>query len=399
MKPFLLTVGLLLLFATEILRVYFIMPFPGSQHANTIDLAYFIDRHRILLRIIGLLLISIPLFAYWPKWKMGAKVALSALAVLYLVIFYFFNFRFEADKMFYQPGVKTFATTAANTVGLDKLVIGLVVGKEARAYPIQIIGYHHQVRDTVGNVPVMITYCTVCRTGRVFSPLVNGKGEDFRLVGMDHFNAMFEDVTTKSWWQQATGVAIAGPLKNSRLSEIPSAQSTLAEWLEQYPDSRILQPDTVFRRQYDDLAEYDKGTIKGSLERRDSASWKMKSWVIGVRSGSSTKAYDWNDLVSHQLIQDTIGDRPIVLLLDADTATFHVYDRNIKGMPLQLEKVPGGHLLKDTNTGSLWNNSGICVSGPLKGQSLQTVQSYQEFWHSWNNFHPATTRYNGRSLM
>ena len=71
----------------------------------------------------------------------------------------------------------------------------------------------------------MITYCTVCRTGRVYSPIVNGKLEKFRLVGMDHFNAMFEDETTKSWWQQATGIAIAGPLKGSRLEEIPSHQA------------------------------------------------------------------------------------------------------------------------------------------------------------------------------
>jgi hypothetical protein len=50
----------------------------------------------------------------------------------------------------------------------------------------------------------MVTYCTVCRTGRVYGPIINGKKETFRLVGMDHFNAMLEDATTKSWWQQAT---------------------------------------------------------------------------------------------------------------------------------------------------------------------------------------------------
>lgn len=59
----------------------------------------------------------------------------------------------------------------------------------------------------------MVTYCTVCRTGRVYSPMVNGKLETFRLVGMDHFNAMFEDASTKSWWRQSNGDCIAGPLK------------------------------------------------------------------------------------------------------------------------------------------------------------------------------------------
>ena len=58
MKRLLLLVGILLLFATEIFRVYFIMPFPGSQRSNSIDLAYFIDRNRLWLRIAGFILVG-----------------------------------------------------------------------------------------------------------------------------------------------------------------------------------------------------------------------------------------------------------------------------------------------------------------------------------------------------
>jgi hypothetical protein len=405
MKRLLFLTGTLLLLAIEILRVYFIMPFPGSQHSNTIGLAYFIDHNRIWLRMVGVLLIAWPLYSYWQgrrspygsgsprRSNLGARIGLSVLILFYGVIFYFFNFRFEADKMFYQPGSKTFAGAAASKISPNKLVIGVVVGNEAKAYPIQLIGYHHQVRDTIGNTPVMITYCTVCRTGRVFSPLVNGRPEEFRLVGMDHFNAMFEDAGTKSWWQQATGTSIAGPLKNAQLAEIPSRQSTLAEWLREYPQTKILQPDTSYNKNYEDLADYDNGTIKGGLEHRDSTSWKPKSWVIGLRSGDHAKAYDWNLLISHPLIQDTIGAVPVVLLLGEDSTFFHAWSRNVQGQTLQLEKVPGQALLKDSNTGSLWNFDGLCISGTMKDQQLQTIQSYQEFWHSWRNFHPTTTQY------
>jgi hypothetical protein len=410
MRLLLLISGILLLFATEILRVYFIMPFPGSQHANTIDLAYFIDSHRIALRLLGAAIVvgtlysiqnparqhATPQAAGWGLRKKRSpwpKIALAFVAILYAVVFYFFNFRFEADKMFKQPGTKTFATAAANTISPDRLVIGVVINHQARAYPIQLIGYHHQVRDTIGNTPVMITYCTVCRTGRAYSPIVNGKLEDFRLVGMDHFNAMFEDATTKSWWQQATGIAIAGPLKNAHLTEIPSTQSTLAEWLQEYPDSKILQPDTTYTGSYAALVDYDNGTIEGGLEKRDSASWKAKSWVIGVRMGNTTKAYDWNDLVSHLLIEDTIAAVPIAIALDTNNTSFRAWNRIVGGQTLQLERIPDQPLLKDSNTGSLWNLNGLCISGTLKDQRLQPVQSYQEFWHSWSHFHPLTTQY------
>ena len=78
MKKLLLPAGLIIILAVEILRVYFIMPFPGSQHRNTIDLAYFIDRYRLYLRMLGLLLVIFPLYHYFVKGKRWSKVLLSA---------------------------------------------------------------------------------------------------------------------------------------------------------------------------------------------------------------------------------------------------------------------------------------------------------------------------------
>jgi len=392
----LFVIGSLLLLATEILRVYFIMPFPGSQQHDTVGLAWWIDHYRLPLRLLGLLLIAAPLVRFWRNGRIFGKVMLSFLIIFYGTIFYFFNYRFEADKMFYQPSTVRFADAAENKIADNKLVIGVVVNNEAKAYPIQIIGYHHQVRDSFGSTPVMITYCTVCRTGRVFSPMVEGKPENFRLVGMDHFNAMFEDATTGSWWQQATGAAVAGPLKTTQLLELPSAQLTLAEWLKLHPDSKILQPDTLYKKRYASLADYDDGKIGGSLEHRDSLSWKPKSWVVGVRSGDNTKAYDWDELISHPLIQDSIGSLPIVLLLADDTASFHVWSRVVAGKTLSFEPAKGELLngdLTDLPTNSVWDKEGHCIAGPLQGQQLQPVQAYQEFWHSWSHFHPSTTVY------
>src|ERR1700712_1059838 len=337
MKRFILIAGLLLLFAAEILRVYFIMPFPGSQKAETIGFAYWLGRNISWIRIVLIVLIAIPVMETFKQNKLWKKILLSVVVVLYAVIFYFFNFRFEADKMFYQPKHKNFASI--NQSGADTvLVIGVTINGEAKAFPIQIIGYHHQVKDTIGKTAAIITYCTVCRTGRVYSPVVNGKPEEFRLVGMDHFNAMFEDATTKSWWQQATGIAIAGPLKGQSLAEIPSQQLTLAAWLRVYPNSTVLEPDSTYKKRYKGLDNYNKGTIEGSLEKRDSASWQFKSWVVGVIHDHHTKAYDWNDLVKKELIEDSLPNTPIVIALENDSASFHVWNRQVNGQSLRFTK-------------------------------------------------------------
>ena len=239
----------------------------------------------------------------------------------------------------------------------------------------------------------MVTYCTVCRTGRIYSPYINGKLENFRLVGMDHFNAMFEDATTKSWWQQATGRAIAGPLKGQSLREIPSRQASLASWLRTHPNSTIMQPDSNFKEDYDDLAKFDKGNVKSHLEKRDSASWKMKSWIIGLKADGLEKAYDWNELLKTYIIQDSIGNIPVLLVLENDTSSFYAYNRNLRGQTLFFTFNKLLFQLTDTNTHSSWDMNGVCLSGFLKDSRLTGLPAYQEFWHSWKQFHPNTKLY------
>lgn len=395
MKGWLLTIGLVYLIAVEILRVYFIMPFPGSQKADTIDIAYFIGRNILWLRLIGFAITIIPLTGILKNSKTWKKVVTILALLFYAFIFYMFNFKFLADKMFYQPKNKLLVNASSDTTNRNNLVIGVAINNEAKAYPIEVIGYHHQVRDTIGGEAVMITYCTVCRTGRVYSPRVHGKPENFRLVGMDHFNAMFEDATTKSWWRQQNGTAIAGPLKGSVLKEIFSQQMALGAWLALHPNSYVLQPDSNFRKQYADLDGYDEDTLQSSLEKRDSASWQLKSWVIGVNVNNNFKAYDWNKVAKNKLIEDDFEDIPLLLTMCNDERSFYALSRNTDNGILHFAYDSTFSFLRDDKTGSTWNINGLCIDGTLKGHQLKPVQAYQEFWHSWKTFHPRTMVHKG----
>jgi hypothetical protein len=383
-------IGIILLIGLEIYRVYYIMPFPGSQESDTLELAYFLHQNIFYLRTIGIALILFPAWYYFSlgKWKAKILVGISIVAVL--VVGYLVNYRFSADEMFYQPKYKVFAGIADNKIARNDLVIGVHMGGESKAYPIELIGYHHQVRDSVGGQPIMVTYCTVCRTGRVFNPKVDNTVENFRLVGMDHFNAMFEDETTQSWWRQASGEAVAGVQKGKMLQEIPSAQMTLSAWFEMYPNTLVMQPDSTFKDRYAGLINYDEGKSKSSLTRRDSLSWQDKSWVVGVVIKDQARAYDWNKLIVDKVVNDTLGGQPIVVVVANDSATFHVWRRDTLDFTIDVVTKQ----LMDNQTQSKWSWSGQCFSGELQGETLPTVQSYQEFWHSWRTFHPQTTKHN-----
>ena len=385
-KRLILFFTLLFLFSAEILHVYFLMPFPGSQTRNTVFYAYWLDQSIVWIRIFALLIVCAALIAVFKTNKTWPKILLPLALLAYAAVFFAFNFRLKADKIFYQPVNKSFAFANNSDMDRSKLVIGVVIDGHAKAYPIQLIGYHHQVMDTIGNTPVMVTYCTVCRSGRVFSPVVNGKLETFRLVGMDHFNAVFEDATTKSWWQQATGTAITGPLKGHMLKEFLSSQMTLDTWLREYPESLVMKPDTIFMDNYFRLEDYDKGMMRSNLVRRDNASWQQNSWIVGVRNDFISKAYDWNLLLRRRIIQDSVDTLPIVLAIENDSASFHVYDRRVDASVLSFRILGNKDLLVDEGTHSSWNMDGLCIAGILKGKKLLPVQSYNEFWHTWQTF-------------
>jgi hypothetical protein len=178
MKVTLLIAGFAILILVEILRVYYIMPFPGSQEQQTIDIAYYLHNNIIFFRLLGLAMAGWP-FVYYARHATSLKrTILWVVFGFYVLIFYMFNFQYLADKMFLPMKHKKFKSAVENKSVLPRqLVIGIERNGESKAYPIEVLGYHHQVRDSVGGEPVMVTYCTVCRTGRVFSPLVEGKPE------------------------------------------------------------------------------------------------------------------------------------------------------------------------------------------------------------------------------
>ena len=379
--------GIAILVVPEFLKVYYIMPFPGSQEDETIRLAYMLHNNIWLFRIIGIAMIAWPTWTYlrsgkiWTAWP--AVVAIG----VWLFVVYMTNYVMLADKMFVQAKHKVLANVDANKIPSKEAVIGVSIDGESKAYPIEIIGYHHQVRDSLAGKPIMVTYCTVCRTGRVFSPVVDGVEEQFRLVGMDHYNAMFEDSRTHSWWRQVNGEAIVGELRGKQLDEIPSQQMTLAAWIGAHPNTRIMQRDKDFTAQYDSLALYDEGKKTGRLERTDPASWEDKSWVIGVQTDDHEKAYDWKETLKVHVVNDTIGSTPIVVAIEPDAASFHVWKRDT------LEFVYDREQLRDINTQSYWNWQGKCIEGKLLGSQLGYQQAYQEYWHSWRTFRPHTTQY------
>jgi hypothetical protein len=386
-------VGVFLLLIPGLLHAYLLMPFPGSQDLEAITFVYYLEKVVLPLRIIGFLLVLWPLWHTFTKSGIREKIIRGLAVMVCLGVFYFSDYLYQAERMFEEPQVIRFASSQSNQVPDTLLVLGVIDGNVAKAYPLNYLGYHHKVQDSVGNVPVLVTYCTMCRTGRVFSPVINGTHQTFRLVGARHYNAVIEDASTKSWWYQATGEAAVGPLQGRRLTEVAYEQLTLRSWLEKYPNSLILQPDSNYLSDYNDLKRYDRLQPIDRDSTLKSDTLIRKSWVVGIIVDDQAKAYDWRALTKAKVVNDLVGKTPIVVAIEPDSLSFHVWNRNLEGKVLHFELKEKG--LADRETNSFWNWQGECVSGLLSGKKLKVIQAHQEYYHSWQKFHSPTLFWRG----
>src|SRR5215467_9692859 len=102
MKKFhlLFTIGIFTLLIPAILGVYLIMPMPGSQMHDTVGLAYFLHKYRIIFRTVGFLLIAFPLYKYWTAGKRKQKIASGIFTVFALLILILTSFFVRADYFF-----------------------------------------------------------------------------------------------------------------------------------------------------------------------------------------------------------------------------------------------------------------------------------------------------------
>jgi len=394
-KPFLFWSGIILLFLPGLVHAYLLMPFPGSQDIEAIKFCYYIEKIVLPLRIIGAVLVVWYLVKYFRSNSTRGRIFKGAVLLLLLGSLYVTDIQFKASSMFEEPKTVRFADAIHNKVPESYIVLGVVDHGVAKAYPLIYLGYHHKVQDNVGTLPVLVTYCTMCRTGRVYSPVINGTRQTFRLVGARHYNAVVEDETSGTWWYQATGEAAAGPMAGSHLQELPYEQSTLASWLDKHPGSLILQPDGHFKEDYADLKNYDRVQSvdrDSTLKNKDSI--MRRSWYVGVIVNKQPKAYNWRKLEKQWFVNDKVGTTPLFVALEDDSLTFHAWSRRVDGKDLNFIVDTTGNII-DNETSSVWNWDGVCTSGPQKGKHLAKIQAYQEYRHSWMHFHPGSLFWEG----
>jgi hypothetical protein len=135
---------------------FIIRPFTHQSDAG-LRLAIAVKRVAPALTIVGLAGVLVVSYALWFRlskwWRTGVVVAiLLATASAVMARQNYFEWMFNPIK------AAGFISPSDSHLGDKEMVMAVQFGSEARAYPIVLMGYHHILNDTVGGVPIAVTY-------------------------------------------------------------------------------------------------------------------------------------------------------------------------------------------------------------------------------------------------
>jgi hypothetical protein len=264
---------------------------------------------------------------------------------------------------------------AVHFVADTEPVLALTIDGEARAYPVQIAIWHEIINDTVGGVPVAVTYCPLCNSAIAYDRRVAGRVVTFGTTGMLWNSAMvMYDRQTETVWSHFNGQAIAGALTGTTLRALPMSTVSFKTWRDANPTGLVLNRTTGHNRDYGrnpyrgyDQADNTPFLFKGRIDSR----FKPMTRMIGITSGEPDGPSAAIPLAAMQVDQVrhfVLGEAPVVAFwvpgtnssLDTeaiesgtDVGATGVFRAAIGGRNLIFEAA--GDRFIDVQTQSTWN--------------------------------------------
>lgn len=211
-------------------------------------------------------------------------------------------------------------------------VAGVVVGSQARAYPLRIIVWHEIVNDSAADRDFAVTFCPLCDSVTAFDRSSADGPREFGVSGLLYnSNVLMYDrgEGPRSLWSQMNPAnGISGSQAGVQLESLPVELTSWRDWLARYPDTLVMSTDTGFDRNYHGAAYagyLDSPDLVFPVERRDER-LPLKAKVLGVWVGDTARAYPIQAFADRgdQPLVDTIAGRQITLVYSPEDESLRV---------------------------------------------------------------------------
>lgn len=287
---------------------------------------------------------------------------------------------------------KMIAAGEASYLDDDNIVFGIAVNGDFRAYPKRILAWHELFTDEVGGEPVAGVYCTLCGTVILYKTTHAGVVYDLGTSGfLYRSNKLMYDQKTQSLWSTLEGKPVVGPLvgQDIQLEYGSVVTTTWGEWKTLHPETKVLDINTGFRRNYGEGEAYKdyfaSDELMFGVPTLDKK-LKNKQPILAIRLPESSErplAISTKFLKKNPIYHDAIGDTRFVVLTDKSGA-----NRVYKSGSLRFEKYTGGATAMD-DTGTVWTIHEDRLE-TTSGETLPRLETFNAFWFGWQAAFPST---------
>ncbi|MCG1003260.1 MULTISPECIES: DUF3179 domain-containing (seleno)protein [Halobacterium] len=223
----------------------------------------------------------------------------------------------------------------------EDTVFGFEIEGTQYAVPREVLFPHELLNVTLDGVPVSLTYCTLCNAPILYDRRVEVDDHDVLTFGSSGMlasgNKVMYDEETETLWDQHAGVPTAGHYLAEQsdlvLDQFAVTQTTYGEWRAEYPDTRVLDPETGYDYDYSHYDDHigffrhywnNEDVVQPGVQQAD-GELPEKTDVYGLVSADASEVWvipvdDFDDP-----LVGTVDGREVVAVRDA-TGDVAVYE-------------------------------------------------------------------------
>jgi Protein of unknown function (DUF3179) len=180
----------------------------------------------------------------WGAWRAAhprtrvLSIRRDLFASDFLHPFSYVDFRGEESSddpyLAYEQKVSVYYGFRIDGVSGASRVVGVVVGRRAKAYPDDLLASRHVVNDVLAGAPLVVVWSGIASTPAVFSRRLDG-----HVLRFEWLDGAMRDTMSGSRWNPASGRAIEGRLRGSVLRAVAFTHPYWFAWRSFHPATLI----------------------------------------------------------------------------------------------------------------------------------------------------------------
>lgn len=241
----------------------------------------------------------------------------------------------------------------------NDLVIGVSINGKHRAYPMHMLDVHEIVNDTLGGVPIVVTWHWPSGHASVYERSVNGEELSFANSGLAGNGGLLmysdeEQTGDEQLFSPMLGLSVSG--ERTSLTPVAHELVTWKQWEKQHPKTTSIMPDEQLKKRYrkaNPASYFMVDTIYFPASPMPQDGTNPKTPVLAIHTQGGYHLYNIAEL-------DSIADenKEIHTTIDGAKATITV------------------------GNNPLW--------ATVKDESGNPIQSQRALWFAWFANHPNT---------